>query len=135
MYEVRNPKGRLVTLRLASPIDEPESARAVEDIRRVLGGVSGRARICTDLSGARTFPPEVAERFVALMKVDNPKIERSGFLIGQNATFALQIERMLRAAGSSSRLTFRAVADLTAWLSKVCDEPEQRALATFLAES
>jgi hypothetical protein len=136
LYQVAQPAGRVVTLRLSSPIDDVECARAVDEIRRVLSGVKGRACICTDLTRARTFPPTVAERFGALMKVDNDKIERSGFLIGVDAaaTFALQIDRMIREAANPSRRTFRQAADLTTWLGEIVDAVERGAIATFLAQ-
>jgi hypothetical protein len=136
VYRVAHPIGRLVTLRLASPIDEAECERAVAEIARTLMGVSGKARICSDLTGARTFPPEVAERFVRLMKADNVKIERSGFLVSDaaGATFGLQMERMIREAANPSRRTFREVGALKAWIAELLDPAERDALGAFLGE-
>jgi hypothetical protein len=133
MYRVENPSGRLVTLRLASPLSDEESLRVVADIRRVLGAVPGRGIICTELTGAKTFSQPVAERFTALMRSDNPKIERSAFLIAKEAaTFALQIERMIREAGNPSRRTFREAAQMEAWVGELLTADEQIALHAFL---
>jgi hypothetical protein len=132
MYLVRNPAGRLVTLRLASPVDLAECQRAVDDIQQVLSGVVGKARIATDLTRARTFPQEVADRFTRLMKADNPKVERSAFLLSSTgATFGLQIERMIREAASPSRRSFLNPSELVAWLADVCDRQEQEEITRF----
>jgi hypothetical protein len=133
MYRTENPAGRLVTLRLVSPISDEESMGVVADVKRVLGGVSGRGVICTDLTGAKTFSQPVAERFVALMRSDNPKIERSAFLVAREAaTFGLQIERMIREAGNPSRRTFRSVPQIEAWVGELLTDGERIALRAFL---
>jgi hypothetical protein len=133
MYRVANPSGRLITLRLASPVSDEESLAVVNDVKRALGAVTGRGVICTELTGAKTFSQPVAERFTALMRADNPKIERSAFLIApEAATFGLQIERMIREAGNPSRRTFRERAHIEAWVAELLGADERVALRAFL---
>jgi hypothetical protein len=135
MTEVRNPAGRLVTFRVIPPVDDGNSARSALELRSAIAGVAGPVVVCADLTAARTFSPETTERFVALMRSDNPKLERGALLLdGHSATVALQVERMVREANLPARRTFRDRGELLAWLEPVLTPAEQAALAAFLAE-
>jgi hypothetical protein len=133
MHEVRSPGGRLVTLRLASPVDDQEANEVVFHVRRALGSLPGQGVFCTDLTEARTFSPPIAARFTELMRSDNPKIERSGFLLAKNAaTFNLQMERMIRESNSPARKTFTAADELERWLGALLTPQERAFLQSFL---
>jgi hypothetical protein len=134
MTEVRNPAGRLVTFRVIPPVDDSNSARSALELRSAIGAIDGSVVICADLTAARTFSPETTERFVALMRSDNPKLERGALLLDpQAATVGLQVERMVREANLPTRRTFRDRAELRAWLAPLLNPAEQAALAEFLA--
>jgi hypothetical protein len=136
MHEARNPGGRLLTLRLESPLDEQEAGEVFSDIRRLLGAMSGQAISCTDLTNARTFSPPIAARFTELMRGDNPKIERSAFLLAENAaTFSLQLDRMIRESKNPHRRTFTGAQDLEAWLTPLLTPLERGLLRAFLGTS
>jgi hypothetical protein len=133
MYAVENPAGRLVTFRVSPPVDDGNAASAAEDLRRTILAIDGPVIVCTDLTGARTFAPHTAQRFIALMKADNSKIERSAFLLGaDHATVQLQVERMVREAASPARRTFGGAGELRDWLEPLLTAAEQAALAAFL---
>ena len=93
-----------------------------------------RAVACTDVSAANVFAPEVAEGFIRLMQRDNPVVERSAFLIGESAMFALQIERMIKQANNPLRRTFRESSMLLGWLGEMLAPPEHERLRRFLAD-
>jgi hypothetical protein len=134
MVEVANPVGRLVTFRVRSPVDDGNADKAAVDLRRAIEGISGRVIVCTDLTDARTFAPAVVDRFLQVMKADNPRLERSAILIGKgSATFELQIERLVREANSPARHTFRDARALLDWLRPSLTGDEEAALVGFLA--
>jgi hypothetical protein len=133
MVEVANPAGRLVTYRVRSPVDDANAANAAVQLGNAVRAIAGRVVLCTDLTGARTFAPETAERWVQVMRSDNPRLERSAILVGESARVSLQIERMVREAQHPGRRTFRDVAELSQWLAPVLDEAERAALERFLA--
>ena len=136
MVEVANPAGRLVTFRVRSPLDDGNADRAAADLRRTIGAVAGRVVVCTDLTDARVLAPETSERFVAVMRADNPRLERSALLLGNNsATFVMQLERMVREADSPARRTFREASELVEWLRPSLTADEEAALAGFLGAS
>jgi hypothetical protein len=133
---VDNPAGRLVTFRVVSPVDDANAGRAAADLRRTIGAIGGTVVVCTDLTDARVFAPEVTEAFVKAMKADNPKIERSAILLsGRSAIFLLQLERMIREAANPARRSFRDLHELGGWLAPVLSPGERTALWAFLSEA
>jgi hypothetical protein len=134
MVEVANPVGKLVTFRVRSPVEDGNAERAAIDLRRAVQGISGPVVICTDLTDARTFAPAVVDRFLQVMRADNPRLERSAILLGKSsATFELQIERLVREADSPARHTFRDTRALVDWLRPSLTRDEEAALVGFLA--
>ncbi len=133
MTEVRNPAGRLITFRVLPPVDDANSARAALELRSAVTTVVGPVVVCADVSAARTFSQQTTERFIALMRSDNPKLERSALLLAaESATFTLQVERMVREANHPERRTFRDRTELRAWLAPLLKADELAALDAFL---
>jgi hypothetical protein len=134
VHVVNNPAGRLATFRILPPVSDDNSARAAAELRAVILSIEGPVIVVSDLSAARTFAPETAARFVALMKSDNPKIKRSALLLGtDSAMLGLQIHRMIKEAAHPARRAFADASTLSAWLQPLLTPDEQTALATFLA--
>jgi hypothetical protein len=134
MVEIGNPAGRLITFRVRSPVEDKNSENAAAELRRAVQGVNGQVVVCSDLTEAKTFSPETTERFIQLMKSDNPRLERSALLVSaESATFILQLERMLREANNPIRRTFRERQELIDWLRPSLTPTERTALAAFLA--
>ncbi len=136
MVVVENPVGRLVTLRLAPPVDDSDTTRAVTDVRATLLAIGRPVVGCVDVSECGTFSPEATEKFVAVMKSGNQDVERSAVLLSEaSATFMLQMERILRAAASPARRTFRDRRSLREWLRPLLSPDERAALERFLENS
>lgn len=68
-----------------------------------------------DCAELKVISPDGRDAMVERMKVDNPRIARSAFLVGEG-TAALQLARMIRDAGSELRRTFTNEAQARAWL-------------------
>jgi hypothetical protein len=133
MVEVANPVGRLITFRVRTPVDESNAEHAAAELRHAIQSIAAQVVVCTDLSEARTFSPSTVERFVRVMKADNPRLERSAILLSpDSATFALQIERIVREANSPVRHTFRDARALVEWLRPSLTPAEEAALVRFL---
>jgi hypothetical protein len=133
MYSVGNPAGRLITFRVTAPVDDGNATSAAIDLRSAIQAIDGLVVVCTDLTGGRTFAPWTADRFVSVMKNDNPKVERSALLLPADAaTVLLQVERMVREAESPARRTFHVASELAEWLAPLLNSDEQAALAAFL---
>src|SRR4030095_12983156 len=87
-----------------------------------------------DLRQADIFPVEVAQRLIGLLSEIAPLVERTGFLIGEGAVFALQIERILRNSAHPQRRAFREPEPLKNFLGEILTPLERARLAEFLGE-
>lgn len=136
MHSVENPVGRLVQFRIHLPVSDENSVRASLDLRAAIVANPKAVVVVTDLRAARTFSPETVQRFVALMKSDNPKIERSAMLLGpEAATLGLQVARMVKEAGLTARRAFFDPVELATWLEPILSIEERVALDAFLRQA
>ncbi len=134
MFSSENREGRLVELRVITPV----TAREIVDLQKthleVTGGVEGDYVVAVDMRGAQVFPPEITKGFIGLMTQLNPRLLRSAILINESAVLGLQAERAMEAAGHANRRAFRDPVDMEAWLGEVLTEAEQSRLRLFLLE-
>lgn len=134
MMKVDHRVGRLLEVRISSPVemtDFPDFTQRLGQLMRP----HEKIVFCVDWRGADIFSSEVSERFLTIMKGDNPKIERSAFLLGnKGAVFAMQMERLIWQADNPNRKTFRDVRELTAWLNPSLNAEEKLRLSAFMAE-
>ena len=127
--------GRLLEVRMASPLPLYEAQALVAEIRRLAKGTRAPSLGVIDLRGVRILDPNVVDFIGELMRRDNPWLARNAFVLaGAGATKTLQIGRMLKEGGSASRRGFRARHEAEAWLGEVLDDPEMARLRAFLDE-
>ena len=134
MYTLENHVGRLMELRVESPVTLDQLQTFHSTVARLVKPHSGQVAICTDLMGARVFPQPVTDRWTAIIQQENPAVERNAVLVGESAVFSMQVERILREAGSVNRRSFRAANDLVAWLATILTQAERTRLNAFLRE-
>lgn len=130
-WSVEEGVGRLIEVRIVSPVAVAELGPFGARLASLLAG-HDKAILCTDLTQATTFPPVVAETFLALMRKDNPKVLRSVFLFENSASFGLQIHRMLQESGNPARRAFNTVPELVAWVGEVATPAERARASAFL---
>ena len=124
-----------MTFRVVPPPTEEHGQRAAAELRTHIVSIPGPVVVVSDLRAARTFSPQTTERFVALMRSDNAKIERTAMLVGNDSpTLGLQIARLIKEAGHPGRRAFHDAHELSEWLHEVLGADEQSALASFLAQ-
>lgn len=133
MHVVEGPIGRLIVFRIVPPVSDDNSGRASADLRAAIVASAVPVVVVSDLRVARAFSPDTTDRFIALMKADNPKIERSALLVDEEArTLGLQAQRMVKEAAHASRRVFSDPAELREWLAPVLSSQEQTALDRLL---
>jgi hypothetical protein len=132
MIQVRNDVGRLVEALFVPPFTEEETTLFVGDVRRMIARAPRPVVVFSDMREVAILAPEIAEKIIALMRTDNPKLERHGVLLGGGALLGLQIERMMREAGNPGRRAFRDLDALKKWLSERLDPAEIGRLAALL---
>lgn len=132
MHKVQNVVGRLVEVRVATPLTLDETRQMVEELRAVIKRLARNYVGVVDLLQADVFPVPVAETLIQLLSGVAPQVERTGFLIGGSALFALQIERVIRNSNHPDRRAFRDSEALKEWLGEVLDLAEQARLVQFV---
>jgi hypothetical protein len=132
MHSVANHAGRLVEVKVASPLTLEEVQQLVRELVAVMQSISGHSVGVVDLLGAHVFPPDVAQTLIQLLSGNASHVERTAMLIGDSAIFALQVERAIRSSSPDKRRAFRAPAELKAWLGEVLTAEEKAALERFV---
>ena len=132
MFTIENHVGRLVEVRIATPVAEHEMPGIAQATHELIESLPGSFVAVMDLRHANVFPQAVSDAFVQILAGNNPKLERSAFLIGESTIFGLQIERAIRMAGKPTRQAFRKPEELEAWLDEPLKPSEQYRLHEFL---
>ena len=133
MYSVE-AVGRLLQVRLASPLDAESAARFVEKSRLLMLTAREKVVTASDLRQLTVLSPEVADFMTTLMVRNGPKIERSSFLVvNLQSSLGMQLVRMMSASKSPGRRVFDRADEAASYLEEVLTEPERLALRKFLA--
>ena len=134
MHKIQNIAGRLVEVRVTPPLTLDEIKQFVAEHKATVSRIPDRYVGVVDLHRVSVFPPEVADALIQLLSQMADRVERTAFLIGEGAVFALQIERVIRSAASPHRKSFREPAPLKEWLGEVLDPGERFRLDRFLMD-
>lgn len=134
MFSSENREGRLVELRVVTPITIEEIVELQKTHVAVTQAVEGDYVVVVDFRHAHVFPPKIFEHFLAIMTQLNPRLQRSAILINHSAVLGLQAERAIQTAGHADRQAFRDPRALELWLSEVLSQSETARLRQFLLE-
>jgi hypothetical protein len=134
MYTIENRVGRLVELRVESPVTYEELLQFHNTLAKVCKSIAGQIAMCTDLVGATVFTQQVTQRWTSIIKQDAPLVQRNAVLAGEGAVFSMQVERIIRMAGHQNRKAFLSPTELTAWLGEILTVRERARLETYLRE-
>jgi len=132
MHTVKNVVGRLVEVRVASPLNLAEVGEFRLEHQAAIRNIRERYVGVVDLRHADVLPSEVAQGLIALLSGTAILVERTGFLIGESAIFSLQIERIIRNSANPNRKAFRDPEQLKAFLGEVLAPIERSRLDEFL---
>lgn len=136
MFSVETVAGRLVEVRLGSPLAATEVADVIQRVRLAVLGCPGRVVVCAELTRMFVMPPEFADQFTAMFTRDNPRVERSAFLVAfKRSAFTMQLERMVREANNPARRVFDDKAALLAYLEPVLAPTEVQRLRSLIAQA
>ena len=132
MHTAEHHAGRLVEVKLASPLEPEEVQQFVRELMGIIGRIPTKYVGVVDLLDAHVFSGPVTETLIQLLSTASPRVERTALLIGESATFALQVERVIRSANSENRRVFRRAEELEAWLGEVLTVEERVRLRQFV---
>lgn len=135
MYSVNNVAGRLVEVKLASPLSMEEVQQFTQKHVAIMRKIRVKYVGVVNLLEANVFPMAVADGLSSLLAGAAGHVERTALLIGESAVFGLQVERVIREANDPNRRTFRDPNHLATWLGAVLTEAERRQLERFVQEA
>ncbi len=131
VWSVERRVGRLVEIRIYSPITVAETIPWSAAHDEVVGAIRGPYACFVDLVDATIFSPEAVAGYVRTMR-NEERLLRTGTLLNASPTFGLQIQRMIREANHPERRAFRDPGELFAWLGDVLDAAEKQRLRELL---
>src|SRR5262245_23197014 len=131
MYTIKNHTGRLVEIRIWSPVSLDEAVRWGTDHEDMVSSITGQYVCFVDLIDATVFPQDVVDAYVATMK-NEPRLVRTATLLNQSPTLGMQIHRMIREANHPDRKVFRDPEELFPFLAEVLEEPARARLKDLL---
>jgi len=134
VYSVNKRVGKLIEIRIWSPVSPDEAVVWGAEHDRVVASVCGPYVCLVDLFDAKVFPQAAVDAYTAVMK-EEPLLRRTGTLLSHSPTSALQVRRMLREVDNPVRRAFAEVPSLLQWLDPVLTPAEQLRLRHCLAEN
>ena len=135
-FTVATHVGRLIEVRVVPPLTMEDAVRFMQEVVRLTSLQTGKIVACTDLrTGTRTIDPDSIDLMAGIMRSENPRLERNALIVSAaSATFVLQMERMVKTAGTAQRRIFRTRKEAESWLGEVLSGAERGRLRTFLDE-
>jgi hypothetical protein len=134
-YSVEVRVGRLIEARVFSLTTAAEA----DEYGRAIIAATQRAPktpvLCADHRPVAIYPQPAADRLVEMFRPNNQRFERIAIVAAPtNATLLLQLERIVREAGSTKRRVFRDAAGAIDHLLPILDPRELARARSFLAE-
>jgi hypothetical protein len=133
VWSIAREVGTLLEIRIWSPVSADEAEPWAREHDRIVRAISGDYVCFVDLVGAVVFPPAAVAAYTAVMK-DEPRLRRTGTLLGNSPVQGLQVERMLRDADNPVRRAFREANEVLAWLDPVLGPLERVRLRSVMRQ-
>jgi len=125
-------EARVFALRTGRDVDDYRQAFRTHIMRLPQGA---RAVLCADHRPVSIYVQEVADRLMEMFKPMNAHLERVAILTApSNATFAMQLDRIVRGAGYAARKVVYAPEDAIQHLAPLLAQDELRRMRAFLDE-
>jgi len=130
----RNRVGRVVEVRVRSLSALADIQAINTQVAMALHRAGPGAIICADHRLASPVSCRVADLWADGMRAANKRISWAAILLDPlNTTFDLQIERIVKCAGSPTRRLVTGLGEMHAWLGDALSVAEWSAIETFLA--
>jgi hypothetical protein len=134
MVTVTHRVGKLVAVRVQSPVTYREATMLKPRIETVLSRMTSPVMLVADLSDARVYSPDVAEKVISALLGPYDVLRRSGILINPSSALGGQIYSLLRETADPERQAWVRREEMVAHLSELLAPGEQQSLREFLDE-
>jgi hypothetical protein len=96
--------------------DATELERKVSEY--IAARAPGLVRFLVDAIELKVFAPDAADQLLKLMQRNSGALDRAAFVATSGTTAALQLGRMIQAAGNPKRRLFHSVDEARGWLGE-----------------
>lgn len=112
---------RLVELVLSPPLCLTDVVDTVAAIGVAVRSIAPTPVVfAADIRALQVMSPDVAEKFLGMLRANSPAVQRTAVLIGSDrGVLALQVERLIHSGGNADRRTFDDPRAAIAWLAEV----------------
>jgi hypothetical protein len=135
VFTVERRVGRLIEVRVQSMRTRTDAELFAQAVRTsVFRTAAIRAILCADLRAVPIFPPPVVNELISLFSGMSAHVDRAGLLIApSNATFSMQMERIVRESHNPSHRLFYEADPMVVWLAEPLTEAEATRMRAFMA--
>ena len=134
MVTVTRRAGKLVAIRIASPVTYREATTLKPRLEGLMGSMSAPVYLVGDLSDARVYSPDVAEKILGALRMNWGTVHRMGILVNPNSALGGQLFQAFREAADVERQAWVQREGLIQHLGEVLGPVERDDLREFLAE-
>ena len=136
MFSVERKVGRLVEVRMEPPFPLDDVNGMIAAVRLQALASTEPFVLCALMTRLTVLTPEATEPLLTMLRRDNPRLLRAGYLVGQRyGALAMQIDRLVREAKNPSRRWFDRGDDLEAFLGEVLNPAERESLRRLVASA
>lgn len=135
MVTVTHRVGKLVAVRVQSPVTYREATLLKPRLETVIGRMTSPVYLVADLSDARVYSPDVAEKIVGAIHTEWPTVRRIGVVINPGSALGGQVFSIFRDEGDSERQAWVRATDLVGYMAEVLGPNEVQSLRDFLGEN
>jgi hypothetical protein len=132
MLKLEHNQGRLIEVRARGLVTLPEFTAMRSDYTASMLRIGRRLVLAVDVRELGILTEEVAERLLQLMRMDNPLVERGGYIVTPGTAAGARIATVINAGGNPDRRCFSGVQEMFDFLSPSLDPAEQARLSAFL---
>ena len=135
MQTVQRNQGRLLEVIFPEEATVDWIKLFASEVQQVMKGLAAeglRAATFADLSKTRVMTTEATHTLIAMLRSDNPIIERTSIVLGNDPLVDLQIWRILSEANSPNRRSFTDPLQAHAWLEEIITDAGERSRSEVL---
>lgn len=132
MLEIVRIEGKLVLVKVVSPLTLEEISQADRKMAQTEAEIGGKAVIFADYRATTLLNPTESEALLKMFRSHNEHLERSAILVSEESAMAvLQMSRVVRQANLPTRRSFKDSQEVVAWLGEVLTAEERERLSAI----
>ncbi len=135
MVTVTHRVGKLVAVRVQSPVTYREATLLKPRMEQLIGRMTAPVFLVADLSDARVYSPDVAEKIMAALAANYPTVRRTGVVVHPGSALGGQIFSYFRDQKDPERQAWVRVREMVTHLGELLGSLEKQSLMDFLEEA